>query len=175
MSFLQWHHRKESLKLLGFICLDTYFHVSLSNIFLSSTWIWTKLLYRSVRRLNTICLLWQRHAFFSYLFFSSTNALPSDCPKPPSIAAIIGGSVVAVAVIGFLLLLLIKLVIYVNDLKEYRKFEREREKSKWPEVRWFISVSFLCILSHSCERDIWGSSEIKNSQSKKSIEVLQNW
>ncbi|KAM9804508.1 integrin beta-2 [Neosynchiropus ocellatus] len=57
-----------------------------------------------------------------------------ECPEPPSVAAIIGGSVAAVALIGIVLLLLIKLLIYMNDLKEFRKFENEKKKSKWAEA-----------------------------------------
>lgn len=60
--------------------------------------------------------------------------LPPDCPEPPSVTAIIGGSIASVAVIGILLLMLIKLFIYMKDLKEYRKFENEKKKSKWAEV-----------------------------------------
>ncbi|XP_071340737.1 integrin beta-2 isoform X2 [Trachinotus anak] len=54
-----------------------------------------------------------------------------DCPEPPNVAAIIGGSIAAVALIGILLLLLLKLLIHLNDLKEFRKFENEKKKSKW--------------------------------------------
>lgn len=46
------------------------------------------------------------------------------------------------ALIGILILLLIKLVIYMNDLKDFRKFENEKKKAKWAEVRVFISVLF---------------------------------
>lgn len=59
----------------------------------------------------------------------------SDCPEPPNIIAIIGGSVAAVALIGILLLMVVKLLIYMKDLKEYRKFEKERAKSDWTKVR----------------------------------------
>ncbi|XP_042350248.1 integrin beta-2 [Plectropomus leopardus] len=54
-----------------------------------------------------------------------------DCPEPPSVTAIIVGSIVSVAFIGILLLMLIKLLIYMKDLKEFRKFENEKKKSKW--------------------------------------------
>lgn len=57
-----------------------------------------------------------------------------DCPKPPDVIAIIGGSIAAVALIGILLLMLIKLLLYMKDLKEFRKFENEKKKSKWAEA-----------------------------------------
>ncbi|XP_024919680.1 integrin beta-2 [Cynoglossus semilaevis] len=57
-----------------------------------------------------------------------------DCPEPPNIIAIIGGSVAAVALIGILLLMVVKLLIYMKDLKEYRKFEKERAKSDWTKA-----------------------------------------
>ncbi|CAB1328379.1 unnamed protein product [Coregonus sp. 'balchen'] len=44
-----------------------------------------------------------------------------ECPELPNIYAIIGGSIVVVAMIGFLILLLIKGLIHMNDLKEFRK------------------------------------------------------
>ncbi|XP_074551482.1 integrin beta-2 [Halichoeres trimaculatus] len=57
-----------------------------------------------------------------------------ECPEPPSVAPIIGGSVAAVALIGILLLMLLKLLIYFKDLKEFKKFENEKKKSKWAEA-----------------------------------------
>ncbi|XP_040003777.1 integrin beta-2 [Xiphias gladius] len=54
-----------------------------------------------------------------------------DCPEPHSVTAIIGGSIASVALIGIVLLMLIKLFIYMKDLKEFRKFENEKKKSKW--------------------------------------------
>uniref|UniRef100_A0A1A8F1D7 Integrin beta n=2 Tax=Nothobranchius korthausae TaxID=1143690 RepID=A0A1A8F1D7_9TELE len=57
-----------------------------------------------------------------------------DCPKPPDVTMIIGVSIAAVAFIGILLLMLIKLLIYMKDLKEYKKFENEKKKSRWAEA-----------------------------------------
>uniref|UniRef100_A0A8C5I6Q7 Integrin beta n=1 Tax=Gouania willdenowi TaxID=441366 RepID=A0A8C5I6Q7_GOUWI len=57
-----------------------------------------------------------------------------ECPKPPNVTAIIAGSLAGVAIIGILLLLLVKLLIHLNDLKEFRKFENEKKKSKWADV-----------------------------------------
>ncbi|KAM4558258.1 integrin beta-2 [Odontesthes bonariensis] len=57
-----------------------------------------------------------------------------DCPEPPSVLAIIGGSVAAVALIGLLLLMLVKILIYMKDLKAWKKFENEKKRSKWAEA-----------------------------------------
>ncbi|XP_056146129.1 integrin beta-2 [Lampris incognitus] len=54
-----------------------------------------------------------------------------ECPELPNIYAIIGGSIAGVALIGLLILLLIKFLIHMNDLKELRKFENEKKKAKW--------------------------------------------
>lgn len=54
-----------------------------------------------------------------------------ECPEPPNVAAIVGGTVAAVALIGLLLLLLIKALLYMKDLKEFRRFENEKRKAKW--------------------------------------------
>ncbi|XP_041663523.1 integrin beta-2 isoform X2 [Cheilinus undulatus] len=57
-----------------------------------------------------------------------------DCPKPPNVFAIIGGSLALVALIGILILMLVKTLIYFKDLKEFKKFENEKKKSKWAEA-----------------------------------------
>lgn len=57
-----------------------------------------------------------------------------DCPEPPSVPAIIGGTVASVAFIGILLLLLIKFLIHMKDLKEFKKFENEKMRSKWADA-----------------------------------------
>ncbi|XP_067111020.1 integrin beta-2 isoform X2 [Osmerus mordax] len=57
-----------------------------------------------------------------------------ECPELPNIYAIIGGSIAGVALIGLLLLLLIKGLIYMKDLKEFRKFENEKLKAKWAKA-----------------------------------------
>lgn len=61
--------------------------------------------------------------------------LSSDCPQPPSIVAIIGGSIASVALIGLLFLILLKLIFYMKDLKQWREFEKEKKKSVWTKVR----------------------------------------
>lgn len=53
-----------------------------------------------------------------------------ECPEGPNIAAIVGGSLAAVALIGLLLLLIIKAVLYASDLREWRRFEKDRKHEK---------------------------------------------
>ncbi|KAL2081534.1 hypothetical protein ACEWY4_023387 [Coilia grayii] len=54
-----------------------------------------------------------------------------ECVPPPNIIAIVAGSVAGVALIGLLILLIIKALMYARDLKEWKKFENERKKTKW--------------------------------------------
>uniref|UniRef100_A0A4W5KFW1 Integrin beta subunit cytoplasmic domain-containing protein n=1 Tax=Hucho hucho TaxID=62062 RepID=A0A4W5KFW1_9TELE len=54
-----------------------------------------------------------------------------ECPELPNIYKIIGGSIAAGAMIGLVILLIIKGLLYLKDLKEYRRFENERKKVKW--------------------------------------------
>lgn len=54
-----------------------------------------------------------------------------ECPEGPNVGAIVGGSLAAVALIGLLLLLLIKGIIYAKDLKEWRRFEKEQQRRQW--------------------------------------------
>uniref|UniRef100_A0AAY4CIT6 Integrin beta n=1 Tax=Denticeps clupeoides TaxID=299321 RepID=A0AAY4CIT6_9TELE len=53
------------------------------------------------------------------------------CPEPPNIVAIVAGSVAGVALIGLLILLIIKALIYIKDAKEWKNFQNEKKKSKW--------------------------------------------
>lgn len=57
-----------------------------------------------------------------------------ECPELPNIYAIIGGSIAGVALIGLLILLLIKGLIHANDLKEFRKFQNEQNKAQWAKA-----------------------------------------
>lgn len=66
--------------------------------------------------------------------YTAKIQITRECPELPNIYAIIGGSIAGVALIGMLILLLVKALIYVNDLKEFRKFENERKKSKWAQA-----------------------------------------
>nr|XP_023670611.1 integrin beta-2-like [Paramormyrops kingsleyae]XP_023670612.1 integrin beta-2-like [Paramormyrops kingsleyae] len=54
-----------------------------------------------------------------------------ECPPPPNIGAIIGGAFTGVALIGLFILLVVKAVIWYQDLVEYKKHEEERLKAKW--------------------------------------------
>ncbi|XP_059418463.1 integrin beta-2 [Carassius carassius] len=53
-----------------------------------------------------------------------------ECPEGPNIAAIVGGSLAAVALIGLLILLIVKAVLYASDLREWKRFEKDRKHEK---------------------------------------------
>ncbi|MCJ8732784.1 hypothetical protein PDJAM_G00215060 [Pangasius djambal] len=54
-----------------------------------------------------------------------------ECPEGPNVALIVGGSLAGVALIGLLLLILIKAIFYFKDLKEWRRFEKEAQRRQW--------------------------------------------
>ncbi|EMP26993.1 Integrin beta-2, partial [Chelonia mydas] len=56
-----------------------------------------------------------------------------ECPQPPNIAAIVGGTIAGVALIGLLLLVMWRLLMEVFDRREYSRFEKEKMKAKWNE------------------------------------------
>ncbi|XP_072434604.1 integrin beta-2 isoform X1 [Chiloscyllium punctatum] len=58
----------------------------------------------------------------------------TECPEPPNVIAIVAGGVAGVLLIGLLILLTWKLVTELYDRREYRKFEKERAKSKWNDA-----------------------------------------
>jgi hypothetical protein len=51
--------------------------------------------------------------------------------KGPNVAAIVGGTVVGVVLIGVLLLIIWKALAHLTDLREYRCFKKEKLKSQW--------------------------------------------
>ncbi|XP_051854232.1 integrin beta-2 isoform X1 [Antechinus flavipes] len=54
-----------------------------------------------------------------------------ECVAGPNIAAIVGGTVVGVVLIGLLLLAIWKVLTHFSDLREYKRFEKEKLKSQW--------------------------------------------
>ena len=60
-----------------------------------------------------------------------------ECPKGPNIAAIVGGTVAGVVLIGVLLLVIWKALTHLSDLREYKRFEKEKLKSQWNNVSGF--------------------------------------
>ncbi|XP_048202051.1 integrin beta-2 isoform X1 [Perognathus longimembris pacificus] len=54
-----------------------------------------------------------------------------ECVEGPKIAAIVGGTVAGIVLIGLLLLAIWKALTHVSDLREYRRFEKEKLKSQW--------------------------------------------
>ncbi|XP_008059756.1 integrin beta-2 [Carlito syrichta] len=54
-----------------------------------------------------------------------------ECVKGPNIAAIVGGTLAGVVLIGLLLLVIWKALTHLSDLREYKRFEKEKLKSQW--------------------------------------------
>ncbi|XP_062971998.1 integrin beta-2 [Elgaria multicarinata webbii] len=57
-----------------------------------------------------------------------------ECPVPPNVAAIVGGTIAGVALIGLLLLMIWRLLTELIDRREYRRFEKEKSKAKWNDA-----------------------------------------
>ncbi|XP_015275238.1 PREDICTED: integrin beta-2 [Gekko japonicus] len=57
-----------------------------------------------------------------------------ECPEPPNIAAIVGGIIAGVALIGLLLLIIWRFVTELIDRREYRRFETEKARAKWNDA-----------------------------------------
>ncbi|EPY89963.1 integrin beta-2 precursor, partial [Camelus ferus] len=53
------------------------------------------------------------------------------CVMGPNIAAIVGGTLGGVVLIGILLLGIWKVLTHLSDLREYKRFEKEKLKSQW--------------------------------------------
>lgn len=52
----------------------------------------------------------------------------------PNVAAIVGGTVAGVVLIGVFLLVIWKALTHFSDLREYKRFEKEKMKSQWNNV-----------------------------------------
>lgn len=56
------------------------------------------------------------------------------CPQGPNVGAIVGGTLAGVVLIGVLLLVIWKALTHLTDLREYKRFEKEKLKSQWNNV-----------------------------------------
>ncbi|XP_045140566.1 integrin beta-2 [Echinops telfairi] len=54
-----------------------------------------------------------------------------ECVQGPKVAAIVGGTVAGIVLIGVLLLVIWKVLTHISDLREYKRFEKEKLKSQW--------------------------------------------
>ncbi|XP_006876618.1 PREDICTED: integrin beta-2 [Chrysochloris asiatica] len=54
-----------------------------------------------------------------------------ECVEGPQVAAIVGGTVAGIVLIGVLLLIIWKALTQINDRREYKRFEKEKLKSQW--------------------------------------------
>lgn len=70
----------------------------------------------------------------SSAFYNLCTCCMIECPEGPNVALIVGGSLAGVALIGLLLLILIKAIFYFKDLKEWKKFEKEAQRRQWAKV-----------------------------------------
>ncbi|KAH0621752.1 hypothetical protein JD844_023371 [Phrynosoma platyrhinos] len=66
--------------------------------------------------------------------YSVTINPNKECPEPPNVGAIVGGTIAGIALIGLLLLLIWRLLTELIDRKEYHRFEKEKSKAKWNDA-----------------------------------------
>ncbi|ODM97905.1 Integrin beta-PS, partial [Orchesella cincta] len=59
------------------------------------------------------------------------DVLPEKCPTPPPIFEVIVGVVAAMVLIGVMLLLVWKIVTYLQDRREYERFEKSINDASW--------------------------------------------
>ncbi|NXM98372.1 ITB2 protein, partial [Sylvia borin] len=57
-----------------------------------------------------------------------------ECPEPPNVPLIVGGTIAGVFVIGAVILLIWRLLMELLDRREYRRFEKEKTKAKWNDA-----------------------------------------
>lgn len=96
--------------------------------------------------------------FIIMLFFDSTLFLPTmlthtlspyyhqrtiDCPDPVNVLAVVLGVIGGILLLGLILLLIWKLVVFILDRREYAQFEQERQNARWDTVRFYIFFSMF--------------------------------
>lgn len=64
-----------------------------------------------------------------------------ECPEPPNVPLIVGSTIAGVFLIGVLILVIWRLLMELLDRREYRRFEKEKTKAKWNDVREHIRAT----------------------------------
>uniref|UniRef100_A0A8C5URW2 Integrin beta n=1 Tax=Microcebus murinus TaxID=30608 RepID=A0A8C5URW2_MICMU len=72
--------------------------------------------------------LWQQDGWDRYDIHVEESR---ECVQGPNIATIVGGTVAGIVLIGVLLLVIWKALTHLSDLREYKRFEKEKLKSQW--------------------------------------------
>ncbi|NWZ33033.1 ITB2 protein, partial [Brachypodius atriceps] len=57
-----------------------------------------------------------------------------ECPEPPNVPLIVGGTIAGVFFIGVLVLVIWRFLMELLDRREYRRFEKEKTKAKWNDA-----------------------------------------
>ncbi|KAG9349155.1 hypothetical protein JZ751_029478 [Albula glossodonta] len=70
----------------------------------------------------------QVHGINKYMAFIQSER---ECPEPPNIGAIIGGSFAGVALIGLIMILIFRGLVYMNDLRIWREHQKELNCKQW--------------------------------------------
>lgn len=65
--------------------------------------------------------------------------------KGPNVAGIVGGTVASIVLIGVSLLAIWKALTHLTDLREYRRFEKEKLKSQWNNVSGLALGPLWCM------------------------------
>nr|XP_054492074.1 integrin beta-2 [Agelaius phoeniceus] len=57
-----------------------------------------------------------------------------ECPQPPNVPLIVGGTIAGVLLFGILVLVIWRFLMELLDRREYRRFEKEKLKAKWNDA-----------------------------------------
>uniref|UniRef100_S4RX67 Integrin beta n=1 Tax=Petromyzon marinus TaxID=7757 RepID=S4RX67_PETMA len=90
-----------------------------------------------------------------------------DCHNPPSVMGIIVGVTVGVVIIGFIVLLLWKMMVTIHDRREFAKFQEDRS-----HARWGMSTNPLYRPTTSTFRNV--SYRGTKSDDKSTVEIMRH-
>ena len=63
------------------------------------------------------------------------NMLVKDCPSPLALGMTLGLIILAIIILGIIILCIVRCCFTIYDRREYARFEKELEKSKWEMVK----------------------------------------
>ncbi|XP_078460523.1 integrin beta-6-like [Lampetra fluviatilis] len=109
-----------------------------------------------------------------FMYSKETAILPTlyvlkemDCHNPPSVMGIIVGVTVGVVIIGFIVLLLWKMMVTIHDRREFAKFQEDRS-----HARWGMSTNPLYRPTTSTFRNV--SYRGTKSDDKSTVEIMRH-
>lgn len=84
------------------------------------------------------------------------------------------GVVISTVIVGFLILLIWKILTMIHDKREYAKFEKERALAKWDRVSRYSPIVFDRAIIRLLQRQYVGMFQGENPLYKQATSTFSN-